>query len=142
LTGKGDLIDEMKCAQTAAALTAEDIYPLVTSNAARMLRLNAGQGMIRERGMADVVAVADTGQTPANALADLRPEMVMVRGRVMLMSDRFANRSRIPRSGVFHSIHVEGRGSFLIRADLPNLHEGAAAAIGPDLRLAGKRICL
>ncbi len=46
-----------------------------------MLRLNAGQGTIRERGVADLVAVADTGQTPAEALADLKPELVLLAER-------------------------------------------------------------
>ena len=144
LTGEGDLIDEIKSATHAAALTPLDIYPLVTTNAARMLRLNGGPGMIRERGMADMVAVADTGQMPPDALADLRPELVIVRGRVMLMSDRFASRGGIPRSTAFHPgfhpINVEGRGRFLIRADVPHLFDAAAKAIGPDVRLAGKRI--
>jgi cytosine/adenosine deaminase-related metal-dependent hydrolase len=134
LTGEGDLIDEMRRARTIAALTAEEIYPLVTTNAARILRLNAGQGMIRERGVADLLAVRDTGQTPAEALADLRPEMVMVRGRVMLMSDRFQPTG-------FNPIHVEGRGRWLIRANVPRLHAAASEAIGSEIRLAGKRIC-
>ncbi len=86
LTGSGDLIDEMRSARMTAALTATELYPLVTTNAASILRLSAGQGTIREGGVADLVAVADTGQTPAEALANLRPEMVMVRGRVMLAS--------------------------------------------------------
>ena len=68
LTGEGDLIDEMKCARKIAALTPEELYPLVTTNAARILRLSAGQGVIRGGGVADLVAVADTGQTPAEAV--------------------------------------------------------------------------
>src|SRR5580698_4581264 len=103
LTGAGDLIDEMKCAMVATGLTAEEMYPLVTTKAARILRLSAGQGTIREGGVADFVAVADTGQTPAEALADLRPELVMVRGRVMMASDRFAR----PFKGL-KPIHIEG----------------------------------
>jgi cytosine/adenosine deaminase-related metal-dependent hydrolase len=142
LTGCGDLIDEMQCAKTAAALTAEQIYPLVTSSAARMLRLNTGQGMIRERGVADLVAVADQGQTPAEALLDLRPELVMARGRVMLMSDRFAQSGRIARSNALRSIYVESRGWFLIRANVPSLFDAAAKALGSEVRLAGKRIWL
>jgi cytosine/adenosine deaminase-related metal-dependent hydrolase len=142
LTGCGDLIDEMQCAKTAAALTEEQIYPLVTSSAARMLRLNTGQGMIRERGVADLVAVADQGQTPAEALLDLQPELVMARGRVMLMSDRFAQSGRITRSNALRSIHVEDRGWFLIRADVPSLFDAAAKVLGSEVRLAGKRIWL
>jgi cytosine/adenosine deaminase-related metal-dependent hydrolase len=48
LTGEGDLIDEMKCAMALTGLTAEEMYPLVATKAAGILRLNAGQGT-RER---------------------------------------------------------------------------------------------
>jgi hypothetical protein len=142
LTGEGDLIDEMKCAKTVAALTAEEIYPLVTTNPARMLRLTAGQGMIREHGLADLVVVRDQGQTPAEALLDLHPELVMVRGRVMLVSDRLAAHWPSPRFRGLNPIHIEGRGSWLIRADVPRLHAAASMALGPEVRLAGKRVCL
>ncbi len=84
LTAEGDLIDHLKCA-------GRETWPLVTTNAARILHLNAGQGTIRERGVADLVAVADKGQTPAEALGDFRPEMVMVRGQVMLLSESLAS---------------------------------------------------
>jgi cytosine/adenosine deaminase-related metal-dependent hydrolase len=141
MTGEGDLIDEMRSARKAAALTAKEIYPLVTTNPAQMLRLGAGQGMIRERGVADLVAVADNGQTPAEALMEWRPELVVVRGRVMLMSDRFAANSAFPDFKGFNPIHIEGRGSWLIRADVPSLHAAASAAIGSGVRLAGKRLC-
>jgi cytosine/adenosine deaminase-related metal-dependent hydrolase len=137
LTGAGDLIDEMKCARVATGLAPEEVYPLVTTQAACILRLSAGQGTIREGGVADLVAVVDTGQTPAEALVDLRPELVMVGGRVMLASDRFAR----PFQGL-KPIHVEGRGRFLIRADIEYLHAAASMALGADVRLAGKRICL
>jgi cytosine/adenosine deaminase-related metal-dependent hydrolase len=137
LTGAGDLIDEMKCAMVATGLSTEEMYPLVTTKAARILRLSAGQGTIREGAVADLVAVADAGQTPAEALMDLRPELVMVRGRVMLTASRFAR----PFIGL-KPIHVEGRGSFLIRADMPYLHAAASAALGAELRLAGRRVCL
>jgi hypothetical protein len=141
LTGEGDLIDEMKCAMVVTGLTGEEMYPLVTTKAASILRLNAGQGTIRERGVADLVAVLDRGQTPAEALVDLRPEMAMVRGRVMLASNRFATRA-CPQFKGLEPIDIEGRGTFLIRAGLPSLHAAASTAIGPDVRLAGKRICL
>jgi hypothetical protein len=122
-------------------LSAEELYPLVTTKAARILRLSAGQGTIRERGVADLVAVADTGQTPAEALAHLRPELVMVRGRVMLLSNRFAAQACLRFKGL-EPIHIEARGTYMIRAKVPHLHAAASIAIGPEVRLAGKRICL
>jgi cytosine/adenosine deaminase-related metal-dependent hydrolase len=141
LTGEGDLIDEMKCAMVVTGLTAEELYPLVTTKAARILRLGGGQGTIRGGGVADLVAVADAGQTPAEALVDLRPELVMVRGRFMMASNRLAA-PPCPRFKGLKSIHIEGRGRFLIRADVPYLHAAASMAIGAEVRLAGKRVCL
>lgn len=141
LTGEGDMIDEIGGAMQRSDLTAEEIYPRLTTLAAGVLRLSAGQGTICEQGVADMVAVADTGQKPAQAVAELRPEMVMVRGRVMLMSARFAECGAIALKG-FHSMQLEGRGSWMVRADVPSLYRAACAAIGPEVRLGGKRVCL
>jgi cytosine/adenosine deaminase-related metal-dependent hydrolase len=131
LTAEGDLIDHLKCA-------GRETWPLVTTNAARILHLNAGQGTIRERGVADLIAVADKGQTPAAALSDLRPELVMVRGQVTLLSDGLASRLG---AGGLDPIQVEGRGHYLIRADIKTLYAAAARALGPEIRLAGRRVC-
>jgi hypothetical protein len=124
------LIDHLKCARGEA-------WPLVTTNAARILHLNAGQGTIRERGVADIVAVADKGQTPAAALRDLRPGLVMLRGQMMLLSDCLA--SRMSAHGL-NPIHVEGRGRYLVRADIPAVYAAAARVLGSEIHLAGRRV--
>ncbi len=87
-----------------------------------------------------MIAVKDTGQTPAEAVTNLKPQMVMVRGRVMLASNRLAANA-FPRLTDLNPIHVEGRGSLLIRAGVSRLYAAASRAIGPEVRLAGKRIC-
>lgn len=138
LTGEGDLIDEIR----SANLPAEEVYPLVTIGAASVLRLTNGEGTIRGHGVADLVAVRDTGQTPARSLVDLRPELVMVRGRIMLLSENLAGRFARLRLRNFHRIRIEGRGSWRIRADVPRLYTSASQAIGPEVRLSGKRVCL
>jgi len=56
----------------------------------------------------------------------------MVRGQVML--------SRIGAPGL-NQINVEGRGRYLVRADIPALYAAAARALGPEIRLAGRRVC-
>src|SRR5262249_27155703 len=127
LTGEGDLIDEMR----STGLSPEDVYPLVTTEAASALRLSAGEGTIREGGAADLIAVRDTGQTPAQSLMEARPELAIVRGRIMLLSEAFAR----PRG--FHRIQIEGQGSRYVRADVPRLHATAARVVGPEVRLAG-----
>ncbi len=139
LTADGDMIDEIQGALKVSGLNAEEIYPMVTTRPAQILRLNGGQGCICEGGAADLVAVADSGQTPAEAAANLQPELVTARGRVMLMSPRL-ERSATDRQG-FHAIHVEGRGTRMIRVDVPGLYATAAARLGPEIRLAGRRIC-
>jgi cytosine/adenosine deaminase-related metal-dependent hydrolase len=141
MTAEGDLIDEMRVARQEGNLTPEELYPLVTTNAARALRLDLGQGEIRERGVADLMAVEDRGQTPAEALADLHPEMVMIGGKVMLLSNRLAGHSRAHYAGGLNRICIQGRGQWLIRADVPNLYADAARELGSEIRLAGRRVC-
>jgi cytosine/adenosine deaminase-related metal-dependent hydrolase len=137
ITGEGDLIDEIRVAQATAALSPCEIYELVTANPAKALRLNLGRGMIRERGVADLIAVKDEGQTPAEALLKLRPELVMIGGRLMLASEQFAELT----NGKFHPIGIEGRGRWLVRANIPRLRRLTTPVLGPHFRLAGRSIC-
>jgi hypothetical protein len=104
--------------------------------------LTGGEGTIREGGVADLVVVRDTGQTPAQALMDLRPELVFVRGRIMLFAQALSARPPFSRLRGFHRIQLEGRGSWLIRADVPRLYAAASKAIGSEIRLAGRRVCI
>ncbi len=140
LTGAGDMIDEIRGAMEVSGLGAEEIYKMVTTTPARIMRFSGGQGQIAERGAADLVAVADIGQTPAEAVAELSPEMVIVRGRIMLASHRL--HSSIPALKGFRSICIEGRGSWMIRADIPAFYAAASNAIGSDVRLSGRRVCI
>jgi cytosine/adenosine deaminase-related metal-dependent hydrolase len=140
LTAEGDMIDEIRVAEREAGLRYGEIYPMVTTNAARALRLTAGQGTIREEGVADLVAVRDIGQTPAEALRDLRAELVLSGGRIMLMSQRFARAAKHAIRGM-HSLEVEDRGRYMIRANISQLWAAATNALGEQIRLSGKRVC-
>jgi cytosine/adenosine deaminase-related metal-dependent hydrolase len=131
LTGRGDMIDEIAAA--VRLLPAEQVYLMVTSTAARILRLNSGEGSIREGGVADLLVIRDDGMRPADALAGIRPEMVIVNGRTKLVSLEFAN--RIPAAGL-HAIEIEERGRFLVDCDAPAL----LAEIGTTPKLAGKAV--
>ena len=134
LTAPVDLIDELEVARRTHPLTAEDLFEMVTSRSARVLRLSNGEGTIREGGVADLVVVEDHGQSPAEALQGMRPEMVMVRGKVRLASPRFLNASD------WHAINIEGRGNWFTDVNLPSLHEETVCALGPEYRLAGRRV--
>jgi cytosine/adenosine deaminase-related metal-dependent hydrolase len=145
LTAEGDLIDEIHLARTHAGLTPNEIYAFVTTGAAAALRLGEGQGTLRPHGLADLIALRDDGLTPAATLAalgpDQGPELAMIEGRVMLMSDRFASHAAgIPARGL-NPIFVEGRGQWLIRADVAGLHAATLRALGSEIRVSGRRIC-
>jgi hypothetical protein len=84
--------------------------------------------------VADLVIVKDHGQSPAEALQRMRPEMVMVRGKVRLASPRFLDTKE------WHAVNVEGRGNWFTDVNLPCLHEETVRALGPEYRLAGRRV--
>jgi cytosine/adenosine deaminase-related metal-dependent hydrolase len=133
LSFAGDLADELRCAHTHG-VARDALYGMVTSGAARVLRLRDGRGWLREGGVADLIAVEDRGQSPAEALLELQPRLVMIHGRLRLLSKDFNLRTP------FHHIHVEGRGSFLADVDVPSLHAETAKVLGSEYRLAGKRV--
>jgi cytosine/adenosine deaminase-related metal-dependent hydrolase len=124
ITAGVSLPDEIRVAHKQFGVPLKDLYRMVTSHAAEIFRLNSHAG--------DLVAVVDEGQTPAEALLTFHPEMVMVAGELRLVSSRFRERCR-----GFHRIRLEGRGDWMIDADIPNLSREVRAATGPEIRLAG-----
>jgi cytosine/adenosine deaminase-related metal-dependent hydrolase len=133
LTFAGDLLDSIRAAYVHG-ITPQALYRMVTSAPAEILRLRDGRGWLREGGPADLVAVLDRGQTPAEALLDVSPRFVMIGGRVkLLVADLDAGVSLFP-------IRVEGRGDYFVDVDVPYLTEQARKALGPDYSLAGKRV--
>ena len=89
LTAAGDLLDEIRFAASTVCLSSEDVYSLVTTRAADVLRLNSGEGTLRIDALADFFAVRDTGESPAHRLAALKyrdVEFVVIGGRVQLTS--------------------------------------------------------
>jgi cytosine/adenosine deaminase-related metal-dependent hydrolase len=138
LTFAGDLVDEMSGAH-ARGLAPTILYRMVTSAPGEILRLRDGRGWIQEGGVADLVAVVDYGQTPAEALRQLRPQLVMIGGRIKLLGpslDRVNLNARLS----LRTIYVEGRGRYRVDADVPSLDRQARKALGPDYSLAGKRV--
>jgi adenine deaminase len=141
LTAEGDMIDEIRLAMREGGLGTREIYPMVTTVAAEVLRLNGCAGRIREGGNADLVAVKDTGQTPSEALRILACELVLVAGEIMLISRSLSRRSGWDDlAGEMHRIEMEDRGEWLIRTDVPQLYTAAAAVLGDPVRLAGRRV--
>jgi len=140
LTAQIDLIDELEVARRTHQLAAEDLFEMVTSRSARVLRLTDGQGMICEGGIADLVVVEDQGQSPAEALQRMRPEMAIVRGTVHLVSPRLLDQVAALDAREWYPIKVEGRGEWFTDVNVPALHEETVSVLGPDYRLAGKQV--
>ncbi len=95
LTAEGDLLDEVHFALLFLGISASSAYRMVTTAAAAILRLGDAQGSIKEFGVADFVAVRDTGQHPSDRLDTLSMmdvELVMIRGRVQLAAESILKR--------------------------------------------------
>ena len=121
VTAKGDLLDELRVARRY--LPASRLYSMVTTDAARILRLPHGFGAIVPGGPADLIAIADGGKEPAESLLRARrPEWVIIGGKVKLTTHPS------PR---LHRLSVEGRGTVFVSATVPRL---------TDVRLAGRRV--
>jgi cytosine/adenosine deaminase-related metal-dependent hydrolase len=129
LTAEGDLLDELRIAHALGARAAS-LYRMVTATPASILRLTPSPG--------DLAVFRDTGATPAETLlSGASPEMVIVGGRVKLLSRQLAARIGEPLLR-FCPLHVEGRGEVLVHADVPGLYRRAARVLG-EVNLAGKR---
>lgn len=109
LTADGDLIDELR--RASKIVDPIRLYPMVAADAARILRLESGAGFIKSGGVADLLVVRDRGQTPAEALIELQPELVFVGGRINLISDKAAACLRPSGIADYQKIEVAGRGA-------------------------------
>lgn len=95
LTAEGDLLDEIRFAVRSVGISPSTAYDMVTTVAATILRLEDFEGSIKETGIADLIAVRDTGQDPADRLVTLSMkdvEFVMIGGRVQLFSEAILGR--------------------------------------------------
>jgi len=138
LTADGDFLDELAVAHRHAGL--HQIYDMVTDCAARILCLKSGEGFIRDGAVADLLIVSDTGQSPAEALASIRPELVIVNGKLKLLSLEMADRLQLWNLAGFEPIGVEGRGWSFIDCPVSAAKEHATRYLGSDFRLAGKKV--
>jgi cytosine/adenosine deaminase-related metal-dependent hydrolase/ubiquinone/menaquinone biosynthesis C-methylase UbiE len=144
LTAQGDLLDEVHCAGQLLRSATEGIYEYVTRQSARLLHLQNGEGNLRINGCADLIAVRDTGLSPAETLLTLSHrdvELVLVGGRVQLASDELMQRlPECARPGL-QSLATEGCVRW-IRAPLKRMFEEAWAQLGEEIYLGGKRVDL
>ena len=121
LSASVDLLDELAVARRF--VSAERIYEMVTSVPARILRLPERKE--------DWIAIR---------IRSCAVALVVVAGRVRLISPELAEQLPKSERRRFQLLHVEGRPPVLVDADVRKLRRVAARYLGSDLRLAGKRI--
>jgi hypothetical protein len=113
---------------------------MVTNQAARALHLNRGEGEIREHGIADLLVVSDRGQHPAEALQEFNPALVILGGKIQLIAKGLAARMDPMLTRHLQQIKLEGRGSWLVNANVALLRAATEAVLGPDFALAGRPV--
>ncbi len=129
LTAKGDLLDELRFASKISDLPPSRLLLMVTEIPMRILRLPAGA--------ADLIAIPDRGNPAESLLRATCPDLVIVGGKLKLLSAELARRTPSPR---LYPLEVDGRGAVLVDANIPRLRSAAEKSLGKDLRLAGRRI--
>ena len=142
LTAQGDLLDELRFAHEFIGAPAEKLHSYVTQGAADLLRLKNGEGTLRVGSWADLIAVRDTGATPAESLATrshVDVELVLLGGSVQLASAEIIK--RLPPSATMglQPLCVEGTVRW-IRAPLRWLFAETTPHLGDEIRLGGKRV--
>ena len=137
------LLDEFRLAQRVSRLSSSRLYRMVTEDAARILRLENGEGTIVEGGVADLLVVRNNGKNPAEMLRRLRTggmELVVVGGRIKLVSPRLATQLPIGFRKRLRPMTVEERRMVFLDVDLPKIYRQASRVLGPEIRVAGKEI--
>jgi cytosine/adenosine deaminase-related metal-dependent hydrolase len=142
LTAAGDLLDEVRVANRRIGVAAVDLYRMVFEGAAEVFRLQHGEGRIRGGGSANFIAVRDSGLSPAQALVNLTfedVELVVVRGKVQVASDRFYRRLPLEQASGLKPLEVESVLRW-VRAPLGRLFREAERVLGCEIKIGGKRV--
>ena len=145
LTATGDLLDEIRFAMRYSGISALAAYRMVTTAPAAILRLRDAEGSIQESGLADLIAVQDTGQDPLDRLESLYMndvELVMIGGRVQLASDAMLGRlSPAARHGL-ELLSVDGSIRWL-RAPVNALLQKTEEVLGKgEVRLGCRKLLI
>jgi hypothetical protein len=143
LTAAGDLLDEIRFVKSECALQAAEIYDLVTYRPASVLRLQAGEGTLRPRAVADLIAVRYHNNSPSETLTSLSwrdVELVITRGRVQLASSEMLERLPSQIKGRLAPLAVENTVRWFA-APVSELYETAERVLGEgNVRVGGLRV--
>jgi cytosine/adenosine deaminase-related metal-dependent hydrolase len=143
LTAAGDLLDEIRFAIEHIGVSTVSAYRMTTDLPARILRLQDGEGCIRDTARADIFAIRDNGE-PAHVRLSMLTwrdvEFVMVGGEIRLASEDVWQRlSPFIRRGM-ELIWIDDEVRWL-RAPVGELLRQAEAVLGSgSVRLNGRAV--
>ena len=144
LTAAGDLLDEVWFAIHICDVSPREAYRMVTEVPAAILRLSDSEGFIRESGIADLIAVRDTGKNQAERLRTLSMddiELVLLGGRVQLASDAMLGRLPPADKQELEPLTI-GTVIRWLRAPVDELLRDAETVLGTGhVRLGGRAVC-
>lgn len=145
LTAEGDLLDEIRFAMRFCRITVLAAHHMVTSAPAMILRLANAEGSIRESGLADLIAVRDTGQHFADRLDTLSMndvELVMIGGRVQLAAEAMLERLPFAAIHGLEPLSIDGSVRWL-RAPVRALLQKAEEILGiGEVRLGSRALAI
>lgn len=138
LTAEGDLLDELSIAGNH--VSASRLYAMVTTEAARILHLAAGEGKIQDGGVADLVVVRANGEYAPFRVLGSPPELVFLKGRLMFVSDDAARELHITGLEDFQPLEIEGRGRCFVKSNVREFLKATKQILGERILLAGRRV--
>lgn len=144
LTAAGDLLDEIRFVHEELGVSAPFVYDLVTTRAARLLRLQNGEGNLQTGSKADLIIARDRHISPAEALVQMSwrdVELVMQSGRIVLLSAALAERFPSDLKKSMESIFVDGV-ERLIRAPARKLLRQASLSQERTPTMGGRILAL
>jgi cytosine/adenosine deaminase-related metal-dependent hydrolase len=125
LTAAGDLLQELRVAQRCAGLTEDALERIVTSDSARLLRLE-DRGRLERGARADLLILPAGMPLTAARRSDLR--LVMLGGEARYGDHEYLHALDAPAS--FSAVEVDGRAKLLQRSLAALLLSGAMAEPG------------
>lgn len=145
LTAEGDLLDEIRFAIRFCNIPPQVAYRMVTEAPAAILRTRGGEGSIRVSGIADLIAVRDTGDDASERLKTLSGvdiEFVMLGGQVQLASKGVLERLPSHARQGLEPVSIDGTIRWL-RAPVKELLRQTEEVLGVgQVRLGGKQIAI
>lgn len=144
LTAAGDLLDEIQLARATIGVPAPLIYEMVTTRAARLLRLTQGEGSLDAGAKADLIVTRDRQLMPAETLVQLSwrdLDLVMEGGRITLLSPEVADRIPEALKQGMEWISIDGVDR-LLRAPVLQLFSETSLSMGRPPAICGRELSL